>query len=722
MPVDWTAVENAVLSYDLVRLRTLLEAHPESFSDIKIREILKTAISITEDKGILDYLFGKGVPVTTGHDVPAPPLLGFAKTLDMVKYLVEKGANVNDMPPSLKGGSVLELMTRRKDIDIVEFLLEKGADPNLGERLPLITACAVQTRRLVSLLLSKGADPNKANKDGITALESAFLSSRATQPIGEQIAGLLIGAGADVNKDPELIFMLYKNGKFDAVKYLMRKGATASLDALFLAATRPSDVAFLKFMIEEDEVKSNIDLIEPKKNRTLLHVATLYGNLEAVKMLLEIGADILAKDADGKTPADLANEAKKNKEEMIAFFRSVTGKYKGKTIAEIKMFDPMLAIPEYREGMTADEKKLAEETAMKYARDTSLCPVCMDYTQRTMGCLYMRHKCDPERRHDELYSRYADEEKLITWCTDCGRICHSSVGDRGVSHNHYELSSYNSPLNPELIPSKNPFSPTCTPEGGGSIDEKIKRIDRLVAFLAELQTLVGTDDAPTDKEARDMLIEEMWNGPFIRVLKNPLTTKKWRTDLSVFPTERESDEQVETPIVIPPGSYEEPVIHQNMPCTISMEDEEIHPAIQFRHKNKDGVIYDHTVGEEKYFICRGELYDRIRTFEVDDPGKCYDTENCKGYLWPPEVRRAFELFGDITPDEERAIKQYEERFPRRVGGGKREAILPLNTLFTAMTDGKCSLPPKDTFSRGKGRRTYKKSRLSTKVKRTQKRH
>jgi hypothetical protein len=95
-------------------------------------------------------------------------------------------------------------------------------------------------------------------------------------------------------------------------------------------------------------------------------------------------------------------------------------------------------------------------------------------------------------------------------------------------------------------------------------------------------------------------------------------------------------------------------------------------------------------------------------------GKCYD-DDCGGYLWPPEARRAFELFATqgaaITPEEENLIKTYEGRFPRTtVGGGA--AIPSLNSFFYKITNAQCSLPPK-----GGRRRTYKKKRMLRKTKR-----
>ncbi|NBR60237.1 MAG: hypothetical protein EBT86_01060, partial [Actinobacteria bacterium] len=88
-------------------------------------------------------------------------------------------------------------------------------------------------------------------------------------------------------------------------------------------------------------------------------------------------------------------------------------------------------------------------------------------------------------------------------------------------------------------------------------------------------------------------------------------------------------------------------------------------------------------------------------------GKCYDVD-CGGYLWPPEVRKAFELFGPLTAEDETLLKNYEERFPRegygalaRGGGGKR--LPALNTLLRPLNNEQC-------FLKKGGRRTHKRQK------------
>ena len=56
-------------------------------------------------------------------------------------------------------------------------------------------------------------------------------------------------------------------------------------------------------------------------NRSPLHCAAAYGNLEAVETLLQCGAQIDIRDRNGKTPLDYARELKSNtRKKMLQLF------------------------------------------------------------------------------------------------------------------------------------------------------------------------------------------------------------------------------------------------------------------------------------------------------------------------------------------------------------------------------------------------------------------
>ena len=66
--------------------------------------------------------------------------------------------------------------------------------------------------------------------------------------------------------------------------------------------------AWLKFLLDQ---KIDLETLE------LLHLAIRVRNLEAVKLLLQAGADKTKKDASGLTPAELATKMIKDHQEIL---------------------------------------------------------------------------------------------------------------------------------------------------------------------------------------------------------------------------------------------------------------------------------------------------------------------------------------------------------------------------------------------------------------------
>ena len=87
-----------------------------------------------------------------------------------------------------------------KPLDIVEYLISKGADVNIGFYgiSPLHLAVFTGNRQLCELLVSQGASVNAGDNNGSTPLHIAALRGN------KDIALFLISSGADVNiKDNE---------------------------------------------------------------------------------------------------------------------------------------------------------------------------------------------------------------------------------------------------------------------------------------------------------------------------------------------------------------------------------------------------------------------------------------------------------------------------------------------------------------------------------------
>jgi uncharacterized protein len=162
---------------------------------------------------------------------PLPRPSGRLVPLDVVKILVDRGANPN---ATLK----TPLLMRQHN----------GGDPSLGEgATPLMRASKVSDATLIRLLLDKGADPNLKLRNQTTALMIA--ASRAARNAGPEqntidAMTLLLSKGADVNavndNGESALHIAVTRG--DAlVRFLVEKGAR--LDLKDKSGRTPLDVA-----------------------------------------------------------------------------------------------------------------------------------------------------------------------------------------------------------------------------------------------------------------------------------------------------------------------------------------------------------------------------------------------------------------------------------------------------------------------------------------------
>lgn len=182
---------------------------------------------------------------------------------DLLKLLVSAGANVN--AKHWYGVPVLtQAIIEGGYKDIVELLINFGADVNIGDdnngTTALMAASSGGYKDIAELLVKSGADVNTNNSYGGTALMYAAKWGHT------DVAEFLIRSGADVNA----------KGK---------DGSTALMSA---ASGGHTDMARLL-------VNAGAD------SRTAVVWAVKEHNFNAVKLLIELGADVNATDNDGLT-------------------------------------------------------------------------------------------------------------------------------------------------------------------------------------------------------------------------------------------------------------------------------------------------------------------------------------------------------------------------------------------------------------------------------------
>ena len=159
---------------------------------------------------------------------------------------------------------------KRKDL---RCQLKKGLDVNARTTLDGMTmlhrAVTYDRPKLAHDLLNAGADPEAQNEDGYTPLHLAALYGN------NKIADRLLASGADA-------------------------------EALNVFGQTPLHLAS-NCKTAEAIVEAKADIEQPDNyGNTSLHTAAESGGPKLVKFLLEKGAEVGARNKDGKTPYDLS--------------------------------------------------------------------------------------------------------------------------------------------------------------------------------------------------------------------------------------------------------------------------------------------------------------------------------------------------------------------------------------------------------------------------------
>jgi ankyrin repeat protein len=205
-------------------------------------------------------------------------------SLEVAEYLWEQGVRPE---PEAYVGSPIDEAIAQENLFFLQVLL-KDADPEAIQQYLLRTCADKKSPRAVRVLLELGADPNKPDKRNGSPLHSVCWGGdgsverdgRAT----EALIFTLIDAGADPN--------LRSKGKMPLHQAVSGEwGSPTSVRALL---KRGADVN-----------------ARDKDGKTALMIAAEHGELECVRLLLEAGADRALLDKLGNTALDYARESAK---------------------------------------------------------------------------------------------------------------------------------------------------------------------------------------------------------------------------------------------------------------------------------------------------------------------------------------------------------------------------------------------------------------------------
>jgi ankyrin repeat protein len=307
----------AVNADDVTELSALLESKTYDPSEFVIdgRPILASAKSAE----VVERLLAAGAQVDAREaKTERTPLMCVSPNAEVAAALLRGGANVNahsvrftpltacvadsgdvyyGMPPRTEE-QIKSLLAEY--VSMARLLLEAGADVNDKPRGGDFAITMAQCDEMIELLVNAGAKADVFNHNGVAPLALANTLNGMR---------MLLRAGANPNvgdwKDRPLITM--NSTGVDYARILIEAGAEVNVhnyrgeSALINAET----VELARYLIEEGGADVNLRCFD---RRTPIMLAR---NIEIVKLLIQHGADVNARDVDGLSALDYTLDIEK---------------------------------------------------------------------------------------------------------------------------------------------------------------------------------------------------------------------------------------------------------------------------------------------------------------------------------------------------------------------------------------------------------------------------
>jgi ankyrin repeat protein len=228
---------------------------------------------------------------------------------------VYMAADVSTLPMKGNGAmAVLPSQDKLGAVDVARMMLEKGANPNIQlKRRPPYRD--VPQDRGGDQMLAQGATPLlRAARAGDAKMVALLLENKALVdlPSKEGITPLMAAAGVDYGQRVTRGRIRTDEGVLATMDLLVKAGADVNahdvMDRRMGGAYRPGESA-ASAAAQRGRRDSQMPSVNAVPNQTALHGAAEHGFDKFIEFLVAHGADLTAKDANGRTPLDTARGA-----------------------------------------------------------------------------------------------------------------------------------------------------------------------------------------------------------------------------------------------------------------------------------------------------------------------------------------------------------------------------------------------------------------------------